>query len=516
MQTYSFSRYLSILILLSCAGCAALPDNSNLKPSYAIEDTSHTRIAHLLAKSPQYNNGKNGFVLLGDGLDAFVARAQLAESADISIDVQYYLFHSDDVGKLFSGVLWKAADRGVRVRLLIDDMDLKGRDNALVALNNHPNIEVRVFNPFNRSMARLPQYVTGFGSITRRMHNKSFNVDNLVSIVGGRNIGNEYFNANPSLAFSDLDVIAAGKVAKEVSRSFDEYWNSSSAYTVDLLLRDKLDKQAIKSIQSKFKTFLDVYSDSPYVKALKNSKLSQQLKDGRVQYFWGKADVVADHPNKIVSSRDANDLHLMTQLAPHFQSVKNQLIMVSPYFVPGEEGVEFFQKMIDKGVSVKILTNSLASSDVSFVHAGYSDYREELLRIGVELYEMNKMRVPNVSARKGRIGDSSKASLHAKTFVLDDEKIFVGSLNLDPRSFYENSEIGMVIESKEMAQTMSDKLKQIFERDVFKLELTSDGEIIWHGYEQDEKVIFNTDPYTSVWQRFSAWFLSLLPIESQL
>ena len=514
------SIFFIFLVTALLGGCASLPENTGRTESHAFTDVEKTLLAAGLAEQAEFQQGKDGFMMLASGLDAFVARAALAEVAERSIDVQYYLYHKDEVGALFTGVLWKAADRGVRVRLLVDDMDMEGRDASLITMDNHPNIEIRIFNPFDRSFSRLPQFVTGLGSLTRRMHNKSFTVDNTMTIVGGRNIGNEYFDANPALEFSDLDVLAAGKVARKVSKSFDEYWNSELAYPVTTIIHDKPGDEEMADIEARLRSFFHNSQDSEYIKALRGSKLAQQIRDNKETYYWGMAEVVADHPDKIVSSRDANELHLMSQLAPHFTGLEEELIIVSPYFVPGHEGVEFFKTLVDRGVRVRILTNSLSSNDVGIVHAGYSVYREALLRNGVELYEMNKKLTRSERKQKKGAGGSSKASLHAKTFVIDREKVFVGSLNLDPRSFYENSEIGLVILSSEIGEGMAAALNDDFEKLTFRLELKTDEDgnetLLWHGYEDGEPVTFDVDPYTSFWRRFGVGFMSLFPIESQL
>ena len=514
------SIFFIFLVTALLSSCASLPENTGRTESHSFTDVEQTLLGSGLAEQPEYQLGKDGFIMLGSGLDAFVARAVLAEVAELSIDVQYYLYHNDEVGALFSGILWKAADRGVRVRLLVDDMDFDGRDASLITFDNHPNIEVRIFNPFDRKLGRLPQFVTGLGSLTRRMHNKSFTVDNTATIVGGRNIGNEYFDANPTLDFADLDVMAVGDVARQVSRSFDEYWNSELAYPVKTIIYDKPTDEEMVDIEMRLKNFIEEYKTSEYIKALSDSSLAQQIRNDSENYFWGTADVVVDHPDKIISSRNENELHLMTQLAPHFREIKEELIIVSPYFVPGDEGVEFFKTLVDKGVRVRILTNSLSSNDVGVVHAGYSVYRQDLLRNGVELYEMNKKLSRSQRKEKKGVGGSSKASLHAKTFVMDREKVFVGSLNLDPRSFYENSEIGLVIHSVEIAEGMAEALNDDFEERAFRLELEVDDEgdenLLWHGSEDGKPVTFDVDPYTSFWRRFGVGFMSLFPIESQL
>jgi len=497
-----------------------LPDNTERVESHAYADTRDTVLGRNTQKYRSKGIKEDGFILLGNGLDAFVARAVLAQLAERSLDVQYYLYHDDLVGRLFSGFLWKAAERGVRVRILVDDMDMAGRDVGIIAFDSHPNIEVRIFNPFDRNIAREAQFVTGLGSITRRMHNKSFTADNMATIVGGRNIGNEYYDADPTLEFADLDVLAIGAVVKDVSNAFDLYWNSSLAYPAKTIIKERPTEIELQKREEDMLEFLKEQQTSNYMTALLNSTLAEQINDDKVTYYWGDAAVVVDHPDKIVSSRDADHLHLTKQLAPYFENIEKELIIVSPYFVPGDEGVEFFRKLVDKGIRVKILTNSLASNDVGIVHAGYAKYRKDLLRNGVELHEMNKKLSREQRKEKKGEGGSSKASLHAKTFVIDRKKVFIGSLNLDPRSFYENSEIGLMLSSTEIAEGMAKKLDTNIEKNAFRLELREDENeneyLLWHGYENKKAVTFEVEPYTSFWRRLGVGIMGLLPIESQL
>jgi len=523
-QTYSPSArrpavFALVLLTLLFTGCASLPDNSGRSKSYAYTDTQNTAISRDFSIYRQQNPGKDGFLLLTNGLDAFVARAVLAESAERSLDVQYYLYHDDMVGGLFTAILLRAAERGVRVRLLLDDMDLDGRDRGVIALDSHPNIEIRIFNPFDRSFSRLPQFVTGLGSVTRRMHNKSFTVDNVVSILGGRNIGNAYFDADPTLEFADLDVVAVGGVVTDVSSAFDRYWNAAIVYPATTLITKEIDEAEVPKKYELILDFIEQNGGSKYIMALDNSDLAQRIRNNSLRFYWGIADLVVDDPEKVTSSRDATELHLATQLAPYFEELESELIVVSPYFVPGSEGVEFFRSLIDRGIRVKILTNSLASNDVAVVHAGYAKYRNSLLRAGVELYEMNKTLTREQRKEKKGVGASSKASLHAKTFVLDREKVFIGSLNLDPRSFYENTEIGLVIEQEEIARGMAEGLDRDIAKSTFRLELRGEGDnekLLWHGTENGVSVTYDVDPHTGFWHRFGIIFMRLLPIESQL
>ena len=297
---FAHNRFVEILlvsVLLLTAGCASLPDNNNRQASYALTDTDDTTIGQLSAKRIQTEGqGQDGFLLLKSGLDAFVARAILTHHAERSIDLQYYLYHSDLVGYLFMDLLVKAADRGVRVRLLVDDMDLEGRDAGMIALDSHPNIELRVFNPFDRDLGRLSQYVSGFGSVTRRMHNKSFTVDNKVTVVGGRNIGNEYFDADPALEFADLDVMAFGGVVKDVSHSFDLYWNSELSYPVTTIIDERPVEEDIKGIFNKLAEYAEQHKDSDYMNALQGSDLANRMRAKKVEYIYGNAVVVYDLP----------------------------------------------------------------------------------------------------------------------------------------------------------------------------------------------------------------------------
>lgn len=509
---------LVLVILLS--GCAGLPDNSGRTKSFVIKDNHETTLGKSIQASRDEGNNLDGFIILNDGLDAFVARIALAELAEKSLDVQYYLYHDDLVGGLFTAYLLRAADRGVRVRLLLDDMDMEDRDDHILALDKHPNIEVRIFNPFDRSLSRVPQYVSGLGSLTRRMHNKSFTVDNSASILGGRNIGNEYFDANPSLEFADVDVLAVGDVVQDVSSSFDLYWNSALAYPAATLINEDIAEGQEVELKRSLYRYLEENRNSEYARALKTSDLAIKIREQNLDFINGEASIVVDHPDKISSSRDANELHLVPQLAPYFKNIQSELIIISPYFVPGDEGVEFFEKLVNKGVDVRILTNSLSSNDVSVVHAGYSKYRMPLLRAGVELYEMNKKLTRKERKEKKAPGGSSEASLHAKAFIIDREYIFIGSLNLDPRSFYENTEIGLVLKSPETAALMSQKVTETMNKQAFRLQLVVDDEgyeeIQWSGFENEKAVSFDVDPYTSFWRRLGVSIMSLLPIDSQL
>jgi putative cardiolipin synthase len=519
MSRNSAIKLVAVLILVLISGCATLPKDFDRPESHAYTETDDTRFGRAHHAEKTANFGQSGFFLLGNGLDAFVARAVLAHGADRSIDVQYYLYHNDLVARLFTDQLLKAADRGVRVRLLVDDMDLKDRDLGVAAMDSHPNVEVRIFNPFSRKSGRITQFVTRMGSVTRRMHNKSFTVDNQVTILGGRNMGNEYFEADPDLAFSDLDVMVIGPAVQEVSTAFDLYWNSELAYPAAVLTGISPTPEELEQGRQKLNEYVAKQADSDYLQALKDSDLANAIRQKNVRFQWGEAVVFYDHPEKILHDFDKTEYHLAPKLAPFFNGVQEEFIIFSPYFVPGKKGTAFLSQLSQRGVKVRILTNSLSSNDVGIVHAGYSKYRKDLLRAGVELYEMNKkMSRKERKQKKGEQG-SSKASLHTKSFVFDRNKVFIGSLNLDPRAVLHNTEIGVVLENTEIATGMSDWFDQHIEEVAFRLELNMESgteKILWHGRVDGKQQTFNVDPYTGFWQRFGIGFLSLFPIDSQL
>jgi len=521
MKNISNATLLAILVALSLVtACATLPENVGRKETFAYPDTRDTHLGREYSREEAAHPGESAFRLLGNGLDAFVARAVLAHLAERSIDVQYYLYHDDLVGRLLTWQLLQAADRGVRVRLLVDDMDLSGRDPGVIALDSHPNVEVRIFNPFSRKAGRTSQYLTRMGSVTRRMHNKSFTVDSQATILGGRNIGNEYFEADPDLAFADLDVIGVGPVARDVSTAFDRYWNNELAYPVSVLIGEPPTPEEIARKQQQLADFVAAQADSVYLKALRNSDLADKLRKNQVRYSWGNGVVVYDRPEKMLHDTGEKEYQLAPQLKPYTDGVRKELIIFSPYFVPGEAGTAFLTDLVARGVRVRILTNSLASNDVSVVHAGYAGYRKPLLRGGVELYEMNRKLTREQREEKKGAAGSSKASLHAKSFVFDRERVFIGSMNLDPRAMVHNTEIGVVLTSREIAQGMGNWFDENIEKMAFRVELKRDENgseaLLWHGIVDGTPQTFDVDPYTGFWKRLGIGFLGILPIESQL
>jgi len=522
MRNLSFLSLLVLLLVLS--GCASLPtDVERTYSSRSDHDGEPSRIASRVAPYLRKHPGKSGFWLLGNGLEAFAARVLLAEAADRTIDVQYYLYHNDVTGRILTHHLVRAADRGVRVRLLLDDMATKGIDTPLATLDAHPNIEVRIVNPYASRGFRGLETLARFDAITRRMHNKSFTVDNLMTVVGGRNIGDEYFGTHENVNFGDIDVLATGPAAGEVGKQFDLYWNSPLAYPIQFLADAPGD---LERLRSELKEFEDAHRDSPYARRVRESGLLRDFVAGTLDFQWGQALVFYDLPEKLTTDPEDRSTHMAPKVLPAtLGALKRDLLIFSPYFVPGEHGVLILTDLERRGVQVRVLTNSLASTDVGLVHAGYAKYRKPLLRGGVEIYEFK----PDVdTTRKGKftkLRGSSGASLHAKTSVYDEEALFVGSANLDPRSGKLNTELGILFQSEPLARGLADWFDANKASIAYRVSLDRshcseqercDGKLLWTDEAERAAVVYVRDPQTGALMRFFVSLVSLLPIEGQL
>jgi putative cardiolipin synthase len=486
-----------VLGLIALAGCASLPPLTEREHSSALADTSATRLGRSLEAPLAANPGRSAIHALSSARDAFAARVVLAEAADRSLDVQYYIWRADITGALLCDALWRAADRGVRVRLLLDDNSTRGLDETIAALDAHPNIEVRLFNPYANRGFRLGELAADFSRLNRRMHNKSFTADNQATIVGGRNVGDEYFGAETPVEFADLDVLAAGPAVREVSASFDAYWNSESAYPAAGLLGSTEQKTPWAAVREHPEA-------AKYLEAVRATPLLRELLTGTVALEWAQARVVSDDPSKVLHPPERTELHLLPRLEAAVGAPQRQLDLVSPYFVPTKDGTAALVAMAARGVAVRVLTNSLAATDVAPVHAGYAKYREPLLRGGVKLYELK----PTTKEKSGAPGGSSDASLHAKTFAVDRSRLFVGSFNFDPRSARLNTEMGIVIESPRLAAQLSDTLDRGLPGGAYEVRLAGDA-LEWSEGETRHA----SEPGAGWLQRLWIGLLSLLPIE---
>ncbi|HEX2835320.1 MAG TPA: phospholipase D family protein [Thermoanaerobaculia bacterium] len=493
--------------------CNALPSIANRTSSHVLAETRGTRLERAVTPLLLTHPGLSGIHAIRDARDAFAARCLLASAAERTLDVQYYIWRNDLSGTLLMKALLDAADRGVRVRLLLDDNNTAGLDAAIAAIDSHPRIEVRLFNPFVIRKPRLAGYLTDFSRLNRRMHNKSFTADNQATVVGGRNVGDEYFGATDGVLFADLDVIGIGPVVNEVSSDFDRYWASESSYPVDRLLPSAR-PEAIRELAAKAARVAREPAAVAYVNAVHESAFVHDLIARTLPLEWATARLVSDPPAKALGRARRDEL-LTRQFGRIFGTPHKNVDLVSPYFVPGERGVELFRGWRKQGVAVRVLTNALEATDVAVVHAGYARRRRDLLAAGVTLYELRSGAPAAKPVRMSGSFGSSGSSLHAKTFAVDGARLFVGSFNFDPRSAELNTEMGFVIDSPQLARGMTN----VFDKDVppnaFEVEL-HDGEPEWIERRGSAVVRHRTEPGTSFWTRLGVTLLSWLPIEPLL
>ena len=511
------ARYLimPILCLGLLAGCA-LPSQEQRSQSQALDPDAAAAapLGRAIAPVAAGHAGLSGIHPLADAHDAFAARMMLARAAERSLDVQYYIWRGDMTGMMLLEALHEAADRGVRVRLLLDDNGTSGLDRELAALDGHPNIEVRLYNPFALRWPKTLGYLTDFSRLNRRMHNKSFTADNQATIIGGRNVGDEYFGAANGVLFTDLDVLAIGAAVQDVSADFDRYWASDSAYPVARLLKPA-EAGALDLLKRRADDMERSSDAAAYAEAMRALPFIRQLLKGELELEWAPTRMVSDDPRKTLGTAPPEAM-LPHQLHEIIGKPAQSLDLVSPYFVPGESGTRAFSEMARAGVRVRVLTNSLEATDVAAVHSGYARRRADLLAGGVELFEMKRAAGGGRNKNLGPLG-SSGSSLHAKTFAVDGQRIFVGSFNFDPRSARLNTELGFIIDSPRLASQISTAFTRDVPATAYRALLDERGKVYWLELRDDGQTVrYDSEPGASVWQRLSVWFISLLPVESLL
>ncbi|AOZ10382.1 phospholipase D family protein [Cupriavidus malaysiensis] len=519
------------------AACASLPRDVQRTPSHALgyAATAGTPLGEAVAPKLAEHPGDSLFYPMASGPDALAARLVLARAATRTLDLQYYAFDADASGTALIGELLAAADRGVRVRLLLDDLHTDGHDALLAALDAHPRIQVRLFNPFANRGARWMDFIGDFHRLDRRMHNKAMIADNQFAIVGGRNVSDAYFAAAPQVDFSDLDLLAAGPVVPQVSAVFDDYWNSAAAYPAASLIHFGKDGQGgdeLDKVRRRLAAAGRQARTSPYVQELLDSGLAAGIRRGRMPVFSGRAAVIADRPDKVLRTAEDNPTHAINQLAKLLEGARHDLALVSPYFVPGEGGTEWLAAIARRGVHVRILTNSFAATDIKAVHAAYAPYRRPLLEAGVELYELKPSAYGDLEGRGPRsLFSSSRATLHAKGYMVDQHLLFVGSLNLDMRSARLNTEMGIVLDSAALCEHIARGVDPNLLDMAYKVELRppesgpdiapdsapdSAPPLAWTTREHGLLVTYDSEPGVSVPQQIGLDLLRLLTAEREL
>jgi putative cardiolipin synthase len=510
----SLRHYCLIAMIAVLSGCATVDFDYPKPESHAYTDTGDTYLGKQLAGLADQHPGEAGFYAMADGIDALASRLLLAERAERTLDAQYYLIKNDVVSHAFVNALLRAADRGVRVRLLLDDIFTGGYDAGMAGLDSHPNFEIRIFNPFARRSARFMDGVTSFSRVNRRMHNKSFTVDNQVTIIGGRNIADEYFGAREDAKFGDLDVMGIGPVVNDVSNMFDSYWNHERAAPIAAFADMPDDPAAeLERIRSELEQSREQIRTSKYAEAVRDQVL-EYIETDASAFTWAPYTLAVDSPDKAFKSKAKEAASITTPLRESLLSATSEAIIISPYFVPQKAGIEALSELQRKGVNVTIITNSLAANNQSSVHGGYAPSRKPLLRSGVRIFEVRPD--ADVAGADLIAASGAKTTLHTKAFIVDRREIFIGSFNFDPRSARINTELGVIIRSPEMAGQTADLIEAKLAEQTYEVFLNEKGKLRWRGLENGQEVILDKEPQTTWSQRFAAGFMRILPIRSQL
>jgi phosphatidylserine/phosphatidylglycerophosphate/cardiolipin synthase-like enzyme len=474
------------------SGCAGLPMHVEKTPSVALENPAQTRLGKIVA-AQQTGKTLSGIRLLSSGEEALASLIALADHAQRTLDIQYYIIHEDESTRTLLHHVRLAADRGVRVRLLVDDLNTAGEDRRFMHLSQHANVEVRVFNPFpggrSAMWSRFLASVNDIPRINHRMHNKLFVADNAIAITGGRNIGDAYFTFSQRSNFIDLDVVAAGEIVPQLSATFDAFWNSRYAYPIASVASAEPPESSLAPLVE-----TDISANAKW--------LARELDGGVLNLLWVPATVLADKPAKLAGDSDSQDdnITVANNIGALMRSAKQELLIISPYFVPGVEGMSLMQQLVAQGVHIRVLTNSLASTDSPLVYTGYARYRVGLLKLGVDLREMR----PKLGQKRPRFHpfQSSNASLHAKALVIDQKTVFIGSLNMDGRSKRFNSELGLVMRSTDIARQVTNILDDLSADGSYRLTvLEHSNKIEWSSGEPGEEQVWHNDPETTLTQR---------------
>jgi putative cardiolipin synthase len=515
-STRRHSRLRTVGLCLTLAGlllggCASLPKHYPRTQSAALRDYQSTAIGKYVAKAAAHHPGESGFAIIRTGRNAFTARVAFTDLAEKTLDLQYYIWEPDATGRILAERVLQAVDRGVRVRVLLDDINFKGRDAIIAALDAHPNIEIRLFNPFAHRSARGLDFLTDFKRVNHRMHNKLLVMDNTLAIVGGRNIGDHYFQVHTEANYRDLDVATGGPVVREISSVFDHFFNGDWAVPISALVERPYTEKDLQAARATLRERIaaDHY---PYPIDQDAAELESALKAEIAKFIWAPGQIVWDDPAEIVA-RGATS-RMLEGLHRRLARLDTELLIESPYFVPRDRGIKRAKELHERGVRIRILTNSLASNDVMAAAAGYADRRKQVLESGVELYEL---RADAGTIKKRLAFFGAKAALHAKVIVFDRKDVFIGSFNLDPRSVDINTEAGLYIESPKLAAQLIAWMDEgMRPENSYRVFLDKDGKVTWLTQADGKQVIYHHDPESSAWQRFVAGFIGILPVEGQL
>jgi putative cardiolipin synthase len=521
-----------VLIVAVLSGCATLPPGSDFSKtaSSALAHPEETQLGRQFENAAHEHNGNSGFRIIPVGADGFLIRMQMINAAVRTLDLQYFIFRGDETGQLLTDAVLHAADRGVRVRILIDDGETVAGDDQITALEAHPSVEIRIFNPFayrgHTMLFRAAEFMFNASRLDYRMHNKLLVVDNAIALIGGRNIGDQFFQIDPESQFADDDVFAAGPIAQQLSATFDEYWNSALSIPAEALSGGKSSHAALNEHREVLHEHKQqIKADGiDYMKRVASGEPFNGMISGRLPLIWAHAQLVCDSPDKKKVENGAMVGRLMHRpVAKASAAVQSELLMVTPYLIPGNEGMQLFKDLRQRNVRVRVLTSSLESATVLLAQSGYMQYRVPLLAEGVELYEIRSL-LGNArgSGETAAISRYGNYSLHAKLFVFDRQRLFIGSMNFDQRSMHLNTEIGLIIDSPELAQQIAARFEAMVQPvNSYMLALRPNDagmspKLVWHTQEDAKTVEYDTEPARSGWQRIEVNVLSLLPLDKEL
>jgi putative cardiolipin synthase len=505
-----------LFLFTACGNTSPQPEKVSLSGQNSVTPDKHSPLLKYLSKTDKKLAGNSAFYPLPLPMDALAARLFLVDKAKSTLDVQYYIFENDTIGTVFTAHLLKAAQRGVKVRILLDDMGTTGKDSLIQAVAAHPNIDLHLFNPnMLRTSFRNMALILDVEHLGKRMHNKALIADGMAAIIGGRNIGDVYFASSPETLFLDYDVLTVGEVVRKLNKEFALYWNSPEVESSKKVLTDKnrLSKQELEKIV-RYK--LDRFEKSNIGKQLANSSFKKKIAQKSLVLTVAKsARLYYDHPSKVSHNESNSQYHISSQLSRNLKRIKKSAIIISPYFIPSEKMLKTLKQLREKGVEVTVLTNSLSATDVPPVYAGYQGSIKPLLEMGIKLYEVKSRSFDTLLQEKG-VKQLPSISLHTKMIVLDDNRLIVGSANLDPRSNKLNTELIVIIDSKKLARRHRDALREIINTEnMYQLSLQK-GHIVWKTMEEGKMNVYLKEPHTTPMRRLGTDIMSLLPIKGYL
>ena len=492
--------------------------NVNTETDDTANANNDTDLVATISEQNKIHPDLSGYHPIVTGANAFASRSILTDMATRNIDAQYYIWHDDQAGQLLLKDLWEAAERGVIVRLLIDDFNSSAAlDQQLLRFSSHPNTAVRIVNPLMHRKFQALNFVTGLPRINRRMHNKSMTFDKQITIIGGRNIGNEYLSNDQNSQFADLDVLLIGKVVADIDNSFGSYWSAPISYDIETLVT--LDEDGPTDfIEGLDQLGTNEKSDnqsslSVYKSAIEDSSIDTDLLNKRIPFRWTDMQFLSDDVGKLTKSVPA-DTNLVQQLRTLLGRPDKELTIISSYFVPTKDGVDTLVELADSGINIKILTNSFDATDVTAVHSGYSQWRPKLLKSGIKIYELKSTASEEDRENKlWKARSQSSTSLHAKTFAIDDHQVFIGSYNVDPRSANINTEMGVIINDDELARQLHEALSDDLLSQAYEVKLTDDNHLQWHTMENGEKKVYEAEPRVDLSDHIWLTIMSWLPID---